>query len=494
MNLDVFVPDLSVANRGSGGRTGDAVYHEALELNRALVASVIKGSASLIPAATTGGGSRGSVEGALLATSPASLTNSNRAVVTQVRGELAALGVGAETSYVQQPTFPTSQRLLISIAPQLTFYETGLPNKEISRIINKVTTLANKHLVQFTNSQYRCGTAGPHSMDTGLLLVIDTANVPHAVQLVVDLYKDVLVKDGEIKAFYKPIIAIHSSSQVGMIMNGLCTVVGPGLRYIRRLVGLCRQEGFPMLLSYVAADRAERQRCTTVGNFLIDRDPSELFIPTDLEKVRYAPEAELFKQLHTVSTQQFDAHVEGPGPIEPQALTHYATAQDKHHHSQRQQLAAIRRAPTPDEVSEETYFSIKGMTSVTEIQEMYAELLERAEKEYKSVLDARRVAEEILGGDKEDEDGEEGAEDETLGGVPWDLFETFYHSFDTLGVPASSTTDIRNLIEATTDGMAIHPKRRLALQQDQKQKRAQQGGDLVSFEQFCAAMYHILKR
>ena len=106
------------------------------------------------------------------------------------------------------------------------------------------------------------------------------------------------------------------------------------------------------------------------------------------------------------------------------------------------------------------------------------------------MLDARRAAEGIVDGDG---GGGEGG-DETLGGVPWDLFETFYHSFDTLGVPASSTADIRNLIEATTDGMAIHPKRKLALQQEQKQRRAQQGGDLVSFEQFCAAMYHILKR
>ena len=511
MNLDVFVPELSVANRGSGARVGDSLYMESLELNKALEASAVMGRLPLQintgNVALTEDGKM-SVVGASTKRVEGSLPRRSIDASAMMTGALEA-----PPSYLPLMEFPTVQRLLVSVSPQLTFYESGLPIQETARIIDKVCYLANKHVAQFATSQYRCATAGPHTMDTGLILVIDTSNAAHAVQLVVDLFKDYLSKDGEIRTFYKPVIAIHSSTEVGTIMNGITAIVGPALRYLRKQVALCRQEGYPVLISYTAADRAERQRCKTVGSFMIDRDPSELFIPLDLERVRYEPESELFRKLRSEAELVFNAHIEGPGPIEPESATQRATAQHLHHDAQRKQYSATRSAawgttaPTgtdpPGDAGEDTpFFAVRGMMSLKEIRETYDELLERAEREHQSALEARRMAKAAMGPKKAvvnsalDKDEEEEEEDSTLGGVPWDLFETYYHTFDTLGVPPSSAVEIRNLIEATTEGMLIHPTTRLAMHEERRKMRASnlQSMDLISFEQFCAAMYHILKQ
>jgi hypothetical protein len=128
---------------------------------------------------------------------------------------------------------------------------------------------------------------GPHSSER--LLVASGRYAEEAIRRS-KIFFDRLEKEfPETFSAYQPNIAIHSG-EIQAPLNGTITVVGPMLRYLRFLGNVARQEQRPMVISYKVADEALRVGVTSVGHFLYERRPDEIFMPTALASRTWKPE------------------------------------------------------------------------------------------------------------------------------------------------------------------------------------------------------------
>lgn len=192
----------------------------------------------------------------------------------------------------------------------------GLLDKDISRIIEMVVDKARSFLVDRHQRSFSAGLCGPHTQD-GLYVVVESDNLAYTLEVLTDFLAE-LNRDLEIKELYKPIMVVEYSTDVGLIVNGSCTIVGPVMRQLRKLMIVAKQEGHPFLVSYRVADLANRKGCHSVGIFVIDKDPSELFTHvTQLGKDNFKSEVAALEAKVKEAMDAINNHVEGPGEIEP---------------------------------------------------------------------------------------------------------------------------------------------------------------------------------
>ena len=188
----------------------------------------------------------------------------------------------------------------------------------ISQLFRTVHERAAASLVDRSQRSFAAGLVGPHTQD-GLYVVIESGNMAYAMDLLTDLLAELNAID-DIREVYKPIIVLDHSPDVGLIVNGTCGIVGPISRQLRKLATVARQEAIPFLTSYRVADMAGRSGCHSVGVYVIDKDPSELFTHvTQLGKVGAYAGAEAVAALRARADEAqraVESHVEGPGAIE----------------------------------------------------------------------------------------------------------------------------------------------------------------------------------
>ena len=180
-------------------------------------------------------------------------------------------------------SFPVAVRVLLTVSPLSVTWADSLSMHVVSMVLEKVTKISKQVLERSTPGFEGC-VVGPHQ-ETLLCCarVTDWLDVSRRAMLLFEELRRCAI----IEEHYCPVLSAHVDVKMGLIMNGLCTVVGPALRFSRNLSILARQEHFGVLLSHHVADRAERAELVSAGSFLIEKEPVETFVPIQMESFRW---------------------------------------------------------------------------------------------------------------------------------------------------------------------------------------------------------------
>lgn len=270
----------------------------------------------------------------VLATSGSGLMSAAK-IRAQQEAELDAL----------QARVSSANRFVLSVTSYGPLWD--LPSLEQIELLERVHDIA-RAVIEAPSKFCRGTVTGAHN--EALLCVLE-GDAGECINRAVKLF-DAIREDSALCFTYCPVVAIHYG-KVDVVMNGVCGIVGPTLRYLRLLSTVAIQEGVPVIASHAAADEAQRQNVASLGFYMFDAIPDETFVPEVTAKLRWRGmlDDQRARQQHQIAT-----HIEGPGPIDEVAV--------------RRGVRPVRQPTSDDFVGK----PVKGLITVEELREMFVAL------------------------------------------------------------------------------------------------------------------------